>query len=653
MNRLSKEKSPYLRQASKQKIDWYPWSEEAFQRAKEEDKPVFLSSGAVWCHWCHVMAKECFYDDTVIELLNERFICIKLDRDERPDIDKRYQTAISAMGYGSGWPLTVFLTYDKKPFFGGTYYPLEDKWGIPGFKRVLITVSEFYKKQKNKILDFSEELLKALTPPQMVESEISEDVLDKALLEMSPLFDLKNGGFGSAPKFPMPGINQFLMNRYIFTKDNRLGNFIKKTLLKMARGGMYDQLLGGFHRYSTDASWIIPHFEKMADDNSWLLRNYIQGYEIFKEGFFKEVAEGIIRFFLDTLTDPDGGIYVSQDADVTPDDEGGYFTWSDEDFRRILTPDEYNVLKMHYFSEKGSMHHDTSKKVLSIAMDIGEIAMITKMDIQKIKELINSGKSKLLEVRKKRETPFIDKTLYTSTNCMAITSFIKAYRSLSYPVLKEFALKSLDRIISQNYVDNTLYRAENIKAILDDYIYLIEACISAYEVTGKEDYLNKAIHFMDLCIDKLWDKVSGGFFDTEDDILGIKLKLIEDTPYPSANAIAIELLLKLGFLSDNKSYLDMAEKSLKIFYRRAMDVNIHGGSYFNALDSFFNSLKLHIYSNIESPLTTEVLQTPYPHLYIAYREDKSQIIPCYKNTCYQPIKSPAELQIFIKQIMKD
>ncbi|MCX7914444.1 MAG: hypothetical protein N2511_07655, partial [Thermodesulfovibrionales bacterium] len=449
-----------------------------------------------------------------------------------------------------------------------------------------------------------------------------------------------------------PGTIQFLMSRYILTKNHKIGSFIKETLFRMAKGGIYDQLLGGFHRYSVDASWIIPHFEKMADDNAWLLRNYLQAYEIFREGYFKETAEGIIRFFYDTLTAPDGGFYASQDADITPNDEGSYFTWTDDDLRSILTPDEYNVSKMHYFDKNGSMPHDPSKKVLFIAKDLAEIAMVTKIDIGKVKELILSSKSKLLRERKNRKAPFVDKTLYTSINGMAITSFIKAFRSLGYSNLKEFSLKSLDRILSLNFVDNILYRSEGTKAILDDYIYLIEACLAAYEVTAAEDYLKKAIQLMSICIDRLWDRDFGGFFDTEDDIMGINLKIIEDTPHPSANSIAIELLMKLSFLTNEESYFHMAEKCLKVFYSRAKDIHIHAGSYFNAMDGYFNPLKLEIYSNKDSALFRKALRNFYPHLYLSHKENKGFVIPCFKNTCYEPIKSSEEFDSFINNLFK-
>jgi len=652
MNRLSKERSAYLQHASHQEIDWYPWSEEAFDTAREQNKPIFLSSGAVWCHWCHVMAKECFHDKEIIKLLNEKFICIKLDRDERPDIDKRYQTAISLMGYGGGWPLTVFMTFDMKPFFGGTYFPPDDKWGKPGFKRVLRKVADFYENEREKIEQFSNNLLNALTTPAMISTEISEGLLDDAMKTMSLYFDSQNGGFGSAPKFPMPGAMEFILNRYLFTDDQSIGDFLKNTFFNMAKGGFHDHLLGGFHRYSVDEAWIIPHFEKMADDNSWLLRNYVRAYEIFKEPYFREVSEGIIRFFMETLSSKEGGFYASQDADVTPDDEGGYFTWTEEDLIRILSQEEFNILTMYFFDEKGSMHHDNSKKVIFEAKNINDIAQKTNIDATKVKEIIQKGKRKMLIERNKRQAPFIDKSIYTSLNGMAITSFIIAYRSFSEKYLKDFALKSLNMIINNNFVNGELFHSEGIKAMLDDYIYLCEACIAAYEITGLDHYKNMAIQIMDVCIDKLWDKKEGGFFDTENELLGIKLKLIEDTPHPSANSIAISLLLKLSFLTDKPFYAELAEKSLEVFYSRVKEIGSHAGSYFNAMDGYFNPLKLNLWLNPESEFANKALSLSYPHISFNYRKDDGYIIPCFKTTCYEPINSPDELKRFLENIVK-
>jgi len=650
MNRLSKEKSAYLQQASRQKIDWYPWSEEAFERAKAEGKPVFMSSGAVWCHWCHVMAKECFYDEEIINLLNEKFICIKLDRDERPDIDKRYQMANSAMGYGGGWPLSIFMTHDKKPFFGGTYFPPEDKWGKPGFRKVLMTVSDFYQKEQEKISNYTNNLLATLRQSSAPVTEISEGMLHNILIAMSEQFDKDNGGFGSAPKFPMPGAMEFFLSRYYFTGDKALGDFIKLTLNRMAMGGFHDHLGGGFHRYSVDEAWIIPHFEKMADDNAWLLRNYVHGYAVFGEESFKETAEGIIRFFREVLSEEGGCFYASQDADVTPDDEGGYFTWTNEEFSDTLSKDELKIWD-YFLGERGSMHHDSSKKVIFQSKSINEIAQETGIDVDRAQKLILTGKKKLFAQRDKRQAPFIDKTLYASLNGMVITSFFEAYKVLGDISLKEFALKSLDKIMNLRFIDGDLFHSEDIGAMLDDYIHLIAANIAAYEVTADITYLKTAEKLMDICIDRLWDD-EGGFFDTDKEVLGIKIKAVEDIPHPSSNSLAIILLLKLAFMADRGDHVEKAEKSLRVFYSRAKSIGVHAGSYFNAMDAYFNQLKITLSVKPESGLALEAISSYYPHKSFSYSDDRGLITPCLKTSCFEPIKEKGKYKTFLDSLKR-
>ena len=649
MNRLSREKSVYLKHSAHQKIDWYPWSEEAFERAEKENKPVFLSTGAIWCHWCHVMAKECFEEEEIARILNERFVSIKLDRDERPEIDRRYQRAVAAMGNGSGWPLSVFLTPDKKPFFGGTYFPPEDAHGRPGFKNVLKTVAVFYQTKKGEVLDYADNLLSFLKPAPSTKGEISRSILEQVEGAVVSQFDPQNGGFGSSPKFPMPGALGFLIGRYFFTGSEPTGYAVKKTLEVMAKGGFHDQIGGGFHRYSVDEAWIIPHFEKMADDNAWLLKNYIDAYSLFGERYFREVAEDITGFLRNVLSDPDGGFYASQDADVTPDDEGGYFTWTDGDFRRVLADEEYKVLSLHLFHEKGTMHHDESKRVLFIAHEPEEIAKETGMDPNKVKEIIGSGKTKLLKERDMRKAPFIDRTLYTSLNGMLIAACLCAFKVLKDEWLGDFSLKSLERIMASRFVDNKLFHSEGVKAMLDDYVYLIEALIGAYEVTGQRSYLERAIGIMDLCIERCWDKDSAGFFDTEEVVLGIRLKAIEDIPHPSSNSLGIVQLLKLYHMTGNESYLRFAEDALAAFLGDAKDMGVHGGHFFYALDSYFSMIKLTIETARGSVLADTAVTFFNPYKSILYSEDKGSVTPCLATgVCLEPIYSEARLKDFLR-----
>jgi uncharacterized protein YyaL (SSP411 family) len=647
MNRLSKEKSAYLRHAASQTVDWYPWNEDAFAKAKREDRPVFLSTGALWCHWCHVMAKECFENEEIAEILNEHFVSIKLDRDERPDIDRRYQRAVAAMGSGGGWPLSIFLTPDKKPFFGGTYFPPEDRSGRPGFKKVLVEVSTFYRAQKADIADYTERLINHLTPQPLTESGIERSYVDSAVDGITAEYDPQHGGFGSSPKFPMPGAMEFLINRYFFRNDETIASVIQKTLSAMGNGGFHDQLQGGFHRYSTDEAWIIPHFEKMADDNAWLLRNYVNAYWLFGDEYFREVAEGITVFLRDVLSDAAGGFFASQDADVTPDDEGGYFTWTDADFKAILGPDEDRVVSMHLLHERGLMHHDGSKRVLFVAMGKDEIAEKLGMDTADVAEIIRRAKEKLLMVRQKRQAPVIDHTLYTSLNGMLISSCLHAFRIMGDPWLKDFPLKSLDAILSKRFIKGVLYHTEDVRAVLDDYVFLADALLTAYEIAGKSFYLRKADDIMELCIRNLWDDREGGFFDSDDAVLGIRLKGIEDIPHPSANSLAIMMMLKLYEVTGKETYYENAEKALKVFVSKGRDMGIHSGYYFCSLDAYFNMVKLTLDTSIDSELAAAALSSFRPYTSLVHGDDKGMITPCARGVCDEPIENPDNLKRYL------
>jgi len=652
MNRLASQRSPYLRHAAHQKVDWYPWCDEAFDRAKKEDKPVFLSSGAIWCHWCHVMAKESFEDEEVAQLLNSHFISIKLDRDERPDIDRRYQRAVAAMGGGSGWPLSVFLTYDKKPFYGGTYFPLHEGFGRPGFKTLLKAIIELYRIKRDEIIENSNAITDFLKPQTPVKGQISLEVVDMGLKAIIHSQDRENGGFGYAPKFPMSGAIEFLLNRYFFTGDGELGVFLKKTLSSMAKGGIHDQLAGGFHRYSTDATWAVPHFEKMLDDNVWLLKNYMDAYNIFHERTFLNIALGIIGFIRDELSDIDGGFYASEDADVSPDDEGGYFTWSREEFKNVLTEDEYNVLSAYYLHDAGRLHHNPEKMTLSICEDIEVFAKKIGMDIKATLSIIEKGKKKLLAARNSRQKPFIDKTIYTSLNGMGASIYLKTYETLRDEYLKEFALKTIHRVMKEHIDGGVLLHSPRIKAMLDDYVYLADALISAYETTGDNGYLKDAEKKVNMCIDKLWDHENGGFFDSEDDVMGIKLKGIDDAPYPSSNSLAIIVLLKLWAITKYEKYRVLAEETIRAFSSQAESMGIHGGYFFCGIDAYFHMLELTIQREASFELKTKALSTYYPYKAVRYEDEGENIIPCIAGLCYEPIKDPDKIEDLMRKDLK-
>ena len=651
MNRLKQEKSAYLRHAAKQKINWYPWSEEAFEKARNEDKPVFLSSGAIWCHWCHVMAKESFEDDEVATLLNDRYVAVKLDRDERPDVDRRYQQAVTVMGVNGGWPLNVFLTPDKVPFYGGTYFPVTDSFGKPGFKTLLKALSDFYTTRKEEVYENSRKFHDFLKQQSPKKGKASEVLANEAVKNIMKAFDKAHGGFGTSPKFPMSGAVEFLLNRCFLTKDRAIEEALKKTLVAMASGGFHDQLGGGFHRYSTDEAWVVPHFEKMTEDNAWLLRNYTDAYSLFGDEFFKKVAENIIYFTRSELSRPDGGFYASMDADVTPDDEGGYFTWTDEELRGILTADEYTVFSLYFLHTKNAMHHDGNKFVLSVGAGIDEIGRRLNIGADIIKERLLSARQKLLTERNKRQKPFVDSALYTSLNGMMIGAYLKAYMAFNDEKLKEFALSSLERVLQINVENGKLFHSQGVKALLDDYIYIIDALISAYEVSADTGYLTLAEGFMTDCMEHFRDPEGGGFFDTDEEVVGLQLKNIEDIPRPSANALAVIVLLKLALILDKEEYRQCADASLNTFSTDAQLLQVHGAYFFCGLDAFYHMLKLDIKAPHDSVLAGVALHTYRPYRCLVYGEpDKNSVIPCIGNTCYEPINDSGSLRDYVRSM---
>jgi uncharacterized protein YyaL (SSP411 family) len=645
MNRLANENSAYLKHASYQLIDWYPWSEEAFERARKEDKPVFLSTGAVWCHWCHVMAQESFEDEETARMMNERFINIKLDRDERPDIDRRYQHAVAAMGSGSGWPLSVFLTPDKQAFYGGTYFPPDSRQGRPSFKSVLKAVSDFYKSRHDDAVSYAGRIMDALKPGPMEAGRLDEAMLREAETTILSQVDRENGGFGSAPKFPMAGALEFLLRQSVKGADPGTVEAARKMLDAMASGGIHDHLGGGFHRYSVDEAWIIPHFEKMADDNAGLLRNYVDGYSIFGDDRYRDVARSIITFTRDVLSDPDGGFYASQDADVTPDDEGGYFTWTEGAFEKALDPAEYPLLSNYLLHERGSMHHAPAKRVLFTTQSPEELAGRTGKSVSEVRRLIEQGRKKLLSARRDRETPFIDRTLYTSLNGMLSAAYFHAYNVLGDEGIRAFGVKTLERMLRDRIIEGRLLHAENVPALLDDYVHLIDALIGGYEATAEQRYLSLADELMTSCLAKFYDSGEGGFFDTEHEVLGMRMKRVEDIPHPSANAVAIMLLLKLSLMTGKDEYRKLASRSLAIFAPLALEIGVHAGAYFCGLDASFRMLKLTVEAPPESELARNARAlSGSAHTVIMYGGSRNRVIPCIGSVCQAPISDPDELR---------
>jgi uncharacterized protein YyaL (SSP411 family) len=427
-----------------QPIQWHEWSAQAFDKAKLENKPILLDIGAVWCHWCHVMDRESYDNPEIAQLVNERFIAIKVDRDERPDIDTRYQAAVSAVSGQGGWPLTAFLTPDGKPFYGGTYFPPEDHYGRPSFRRVLTSISDAYHEKRADVTEQARMVESAISQSESLSGKgtaFSPDVIDSIVKSAVSMFDENHGGFGNAPKFPHPAVLDLVIDQYERSVNAQLREVFVTTLEKMAQGGVYDQLAGGFHRYSVDERWIVPHFEKMCYDNSELLKNYVHAYQATGSEFFAAVARDIIRWMDEWLSDRDhGGFYASQDADYSMDDDGDYFTWSVKETDDVLTGEESAVTKLHYdINEIGEMHHNPEKNVLYVRASEEEISRRLKLPLTRVQELLRSAKEKMYAARLKRPTPYVDKTIYVGWNSLCISAYLEAAKVLHLDSVRQFA----------------------------------------------------------------------------------------------------------------------------------------------------------------------------------------------------------------------
>ncbi len=595
-NRLKNSASPYLRSAAHQPIDWHEWSEEAFARARAEDKPILLDIGAVWCHWCHVIDRESYENAEIAALINEHFVPIKVDRDERPDVDSRYQSAISAISGQGGWPLTGFLLPDGKPFFGGTYFPPDDRMGRPGLRRLLQAVAESFRSRRGELERAANSLAEAVAQAETfagARAGFDPAVVDVQLSSIVQLFDPQNGGFGRAPKFSHSSALDLVLERYQQSKDEHLLAIVETTLEKMARGGVYDQLAGGFHRYSVDERWLVPHFEKMSYDNSELLRNYLHGWQVTQKPFLRETAEGIIGWVNEVLSDQaSGGFYTSQDADYSLDDDGDYFTWTLEELRAALNPEEAGVMELHYGVEPhGEMHHNPAKNVLRIARDAADIAKTPGRDEAEIRLTLARAKGKMLAARLPRPTPYVDKTMYAGWNAMFVSAYLDAARVLGGSLgenCRAFALKTLDRMLAEAWTEARGFRhrigGPPLDGSLDDQVFSVLALLDAYEATLDPRYFRSAQRTLDLAMERYADTEGGGFFDRPSDApplqgLDARRKPFQDSPTPSANSVAAIALIRMHACTGDDRYLSFAQKTLEAFAGIAPQYGLFAASY--------------------------------------------------------------------------
>lgn len=628
-NKLHNASSPYLQEAADQPVDWYEWGDDAFQAAQDADKPMLLDIGAIWCHWCHVIDRESYSNDDIAEIINEKFIPVKVDRDERPDIDSRYQQAVQAISGQGGWPLTAFLTPRGEVFYGGTYFPPESRHGRPGMKDILPQVAEFYQENPSGVKENAEKIRDYLekSDDQIEPGRITTDIIDSIVNSLLNSFDKENGGFGGSPKFPStPALE---LASYLWTQDkgDELREVVTKSLTNMAQGGFHDQLGGAFHRYSVDASWHVPHFEVMSYVNSELLRLYLWSYQLHGEEYFRDVAEHLVEYIMRRGVDTvNGGFYASQDADYSMEDDGDFWTWSVDEVNQALDTQASRII-CEYFDirPEGDMNENPEKNVLHISKRPAQIATEMDLEMAEVEAIIEESCRKMLDIREQRPEPFIDSSIYVNWNGMMAEAFLEAGRLLQRKNLTELALKTLQRIwneawdIENGFSHKLGQKKENDSGpYLGDHAFYARASLSAFELTGESTYLRRAEKVMDKAYEMLWNEERGGFYDTpaaEDGhgFLKIPSQPIQDSPTPGENAVAALVLQRLFLLSENEKYREVAEKTLERFAGTVGQYGTFSSTYGLAVAQILKApLHILVIGDGESELWNAALKARYP-----------------------------------------
>jgi uncharacterized protein len=564
-NHLINETSPYLLQHAHNPVNWYPWGEEAFVRARAENKPVLLSIGYSACHWCHVMAHESFEDEQIAQLMNENFVNIKVDREERPDLDQIYMNAVQMMTHHGGWPMTVFLTPDAVPFYGGTYFPPQDRYNMPGFPRILISVAEAYRDRRDDIAETSGALLKELrrlSETAGSDQPIEKDLLDAALVGITRSYDPVNGGFGNAPKFPPAMTLEFLLRTHIRTGNAQALEIVRHTATKMAQGGMYDQLAGGFHRYSTDAKWLVPHFEKMLYDNALLSRLYLHYFQLSEESMAREITVGILDYVVREMRSPEGGFYSTQDAD-SEGHEGKFFVWTMDEVRKSLESQDADIFCAYYdITPAGNFE---GKNIPNINHSLEDVATQFGFSVNEVEASLDKSRRILFDLREKRVKPDRDDKILTAWNGLMLASFAEAGVVLDRPDFVEVATSNARFLLSNLRKDGFLLRTykdgvAKFNAYLEDYACLVEALVTLFETTGEHEWLNEALSLTNIMVDEFWDDQNGAFFFTgksHEDLI-VRSKDFFDNATPSGNSVAAFALLRLSLLTNNDRYRNLA-----------------------------------------------------------------------------------------------
>ena len=658
-NNLIHETSPYLLQHAENPVNWYGWNDEALQKAKDENKPIFLSVGYSACHWCHVMAHESFENNDVAEFMNEHFVNIKVDREERPDIDDIYQKACQITTGQGGWPLSVFLTPDQKPFYVGTYFPALDSYGRPGFGSICRQLAQAWKEKPKDIEKSAESFIHALhkTEKITVPTKLEQTLLDEAAMNLFQLGDPTYGGFGSAPKFPNAANISFLFRYAKMANLPKFNEFALKTLNKMAKGGIFDQIGGGFHRYSTDTKWLVPHFEKMLYDNALMPVNYCEAYQITKDPFYLDVLQKTLDFVLREMTSSEGGFYSAYDAD-SEGVEGKFYVWTKQEIEEILGSDA-DIFCLYFDVTDGGNWEGNS--ILCNNLNPSTVAFNFGISEQKVHEIINSCSIKLLEVRSKRISPGLDDKVLVSWNSLMITAFAKGYRVTNDGRYLDAAKNCISFIEKNLFVDDNLLRTykngtAKINGYLEDYSYFVNALLDVFEIEPNSKYLKLALKLGHHLIDHFWDSENNSFFMTSDDHekLIIRPKSNYDLSLPSGNSVSSFVMLRLYHLSQEQHFLDIAMKimesqaqiaaenpfgfgyllnTLSLYLEKPIEITVINSENSELCKSLFtNYLPNSFMVTIQNPDQLKNL-SEYPFFTGKSFEDKTSVFICKNFTC--------------------
>ena len=674
-NHLINETSPYLLQHAHNPVDWYSWGDEAFQKAKSQNRPILLSIGYSACHWCHVMERESFEDEKIAALMNDLFVNIKVDREERPDLDEIYMNAVQMLTGRGGWPMTVFLTPEGKPFYGGTYFPPEDRYGVPGFPKILQGVANAYREKPQDVERSVEQILAALQRMSLsTESQqpFSSDIIGQSAEQLAQAYDTDHGGLGKAPKFPNVGVYELFLRHYHHSKGSRFLEMVTHTLTKMAQGGIYDHLGGGFHRYSVDEKWLVPHFEKMLYDNAQLVRIYAQVYSITGEPLFKQVVDETMNYLMREMLHIEGGFYSTQDAD-SEGEEGKFFVWTEEEISQILGEESSEIFcRIYDVSEEGNFEE---KNILHPILTLEQASKFFRRDLKEIESLVSDAKGKLFQEREKRPKPFRDEKILTSWNGLMLSGLAEAIKILPHPSYLEAANRTLDFIFTKMFRGGHLlhtYKSGTAKILgyLDDYAFLAAGLLDLFEATVNRAHLDRALELAEIMLHEFWDEAGGGFFYTgrSHERLIAQSKPIFDGSIPSGNAVATQVLLRLYHYTGKEDYLKRAEMILRAYYN-AMENQPFGFAHMlAALDFYIQKPKeVVLVGDKKDPETAELLTKihslylPNMTLQLASPDDsldkissllagkkqfegKSTVYVCHNFTCSRPVVEWDELK---------